>query len=330
MTNSALFALLIAGLVGLAVAFGGPPDGNQVSFAFKNLPDLPDGFAYQAWVVDTEDELISLGRFRKVGNARNFEYFGDLHRQNRFLVSLETGDPDGVGDLNGTKPDLILFGGKISVLNNIVHLSLISPDLETPSGGIYVLGTPTDDTVNGRSKLKAGVRYNDANEEQGIWFHSYDHNANNTLTSGLALPVIPSNNFVYEGWVISPGNEAYVSTGRFSRPDIPDYNSGQSPYDGGRVHLGPGYPGEDFVNAGVAVGKLELPLSLNQGWQTSISIEPNSDADAMPFVLVPWTARIGMRDGCFRDTVMAQPNPRIYQGQKCAVDPRYDGVAVIH
>jgi|GEM_PF-3104731 len=331
MTNTTLFALLIAGLIGLAVGLAGPADDNQVSFAFKNLPDLPEGFVYQAWVLDQEDELISLGRFRQIGNAKNFDFFGNLQRQKKFLVSLETGDPDGVGDLNGGDPDLVLFGGNISPLNNIVHLALIAPDLETPSGSVYILSTPTDNSTHSPSKLKPGVPMNDTNEQQGIWFVSFDpKNTGDVPVNGLSLPDIPSNNFVYEGWAIHTATGTYVTTGRFDQPGIPDRNSGQSPYDGGKVYLGPAFPGEDFVNAGVAADSLELPLNLNQGWRTSISIEPNSDTAEMPFVLVPWSTRIGTQTSCFKDTVLSQPSPKTYQQQKCLIEPQYDGVAVIH
>lgn len=331
MSNTALFAVLIAGLIGLAFLFGGPPDGNEVSFAFKNLPDLPRGFVYQAWVLDDQDGLVSLGRFRRIGNAKNFSYFGELHRQKKFLISLETGDPDGVGDLNETTPDLILFAGDINPLKNIVHLSLIAPDLESPSGGVFMLRTPTDNSNHADSKLKDGVDANDFNDDEGIWFVTFDGEPGEfTPTSGLSLPRIPTENFAYEGWVIHNRTETYVTTGRFIDPNLPDRNSGQSIYDGGRVYLGPMIPGEDFVNPGIAAGSLELPLSLNEGWRTSISIEPNSDDVEMPFVLVPWSTPIGFGNACFADTITNQPNPNEYQKQKCVIEPQYDGVAVIH
>jgi len=257
---------------------------------------------------------------------------GDLQRQKRFLVSVETGDPDGVGDLNGPAPDLILLAGPISPVEPTVRLSLIAPDLESPSGGVYVLNTPTDDSTNPRSKLKGGVDFNDENDERGIWFISLDpENHGNRSQTGLRLPRIPSANFVYEGWINHVGMDTYVSTGRFVQPGMPDQNSGQNPYDGGRVFLGHPEPGEDFVNPGVAVGQQELPLSLNNSaWQTGVSIEPNSDSDARPFALMPWSARIGTGTACLYDTVHEQPSPRHYQQQKCFLDAQYAGVAVIH
>jgi len=330
MTNTSLFALLIAGLFGLAVLFGGGVSGTQVSFAFKNFPDLTPGFVYQAWVMNPQDELVSLGRFRHIGNAKNFEFFGDLHKQSTFLISLETGDPDGVGDLNGSDPDLILFAGDIDPLKDIVHLRLISPDLHTPSGGVYALSTPSDNSDHAASKLKAGVEANDGNDAQGIWFVSTDPENEGALVGGLDLPRIPSDNFVYEGWVNSALGNTTISTGRFVRSGMADRNSGQSPFDGGKVYLGYPEPGEDFVNPGVAAGELELPLELNQGWKAAISIEPYSDSDNVPFVLTPWKATIGTASTCLFDTIKAQPNPRAYQQQKCLFEPQYDGVAVIH
>lgn len=331
MSNTTLFAVLIAGLIGLAFFFGEPAGGTQVSFAFKNLPDLTPGFVYQAWVISPEGDIVSLGRFRTIENARNFEFFADLHRQTKFLVSLETGDPDGIGDLNGADPDLILFAGEIDALKDIVHLNLIAPDLNTPSGGVFALRTPTDDSTHPDSKLKDGVAANDDNDAQGIWFISFDvENGAKTPTSGLALPRIPSENFVYEGWISHGATGTNLSMGRFIQPSLPDRNSGQSLYDGGKVYLGPAEPGEDFVNPGVAAGELELPLTLNEGWNTAISIEPQSDTMDVPFTLTPWATRIGFETSCLYETIRSQPNPKVYQQQKCALEPRYDGVAVIH
>jgi len=280
-------------------------------------------------VIDNEGNLNNLGRFRTMQGAKNFTYVADLRHQGKFVVSLETGDPDGVGDLNGPEPDLVLFAGDINRNNDVTRLSLIAPDLKTPSRGLFYLATPTDNSVHGRSKIKSGLPYNDDNDAQGIWFATFEQ-PGATPSSGLALPRIPSNNFVYEGWVIHAATDTYVSTGRFIDPSAPDWNSGQSPYDGGRVFLGPLAPGEDFVNPGIAVGQLELPFELNQGWHTTISIEPHSDTDAMPFVLRPWTWTISSDVDCLVGTVTAQPNPKEYQGQRCSVEPRYDGVAVIH
>jgi hypothetical protein len=206
---------------------------------------------------------------------------------------------------------------------------MISPDLESPSVAYFSLRTPTDDDTHSVSKLKDGVDFNNFNDDQGIWFVTVDQESGLPV-SGLELPRLTSNNFVFEGWVIHNTTDTYVSTGRFNDPNIPDRNSGQSPYDGGRVYLGPPIPGEDFVNPGIAVGPMELPVSLNEGWYTTISIEPNSDSDAMPFMLKPWSTPIAPSTTCFFDTVSAQPNPKEYQGQKCQIRAQYDGVAVIH
>lgn len=329
MSNTTLFAVLLAGLVGLALLFAGPPEGNEVSFAFKNLPDLPRGFVYQAWVLDSEDALISLGRFRLIENARNYKFPGDLRYEKKFVVSLETGDPDGVGDLNGPGPDLILFAGGINPLDTITHLSLIAKDLDTPSHGVYFLRTPTDDSSNARSKLKNGIAYNDHNDEQGIWFATIDPETGNVV-SGFELPRVPSENFVYQAWLHHASSNTYVTTGRFLDPSVPDWNAGQSPFDGGKVHLGPLTPGEDFINPGITVGGEELPLTLNEGWETFVAIEPHSSSDDTPFVLVAWLGKVGSGTSCFYDTVIAQPNPTVYQQQKCLVEPQFDGVAVIH
>ena len=111
----------------------------------------------------------------------------------------------------------------------------------------YILGIPTSDS--------------DADAyTSGIWFN------------GLNLPELPAG-WAYEGWVA--GEDGPISTGRFTQTDAAD-SDGAGPTAGPRP--GPALVGQDYLNPSI---------DLTSGYAAVISIEPEPDNNAAPFVLKP-------------------------------------------
>ncbi len=234
----------------------------------KGLQDLGSDYVYEGWII-VNNAAKTTGRFVVDDKGKlNTSTFtldkNDLEIATSFILTIEpaTGDdpaPSKVHILAGE------FSGNAGNLT-ISHKKALGNDFSTAAGK-YILGTPTDGSMN--------------NEKSGIWFVSLE---SAPTSPGLTLPALPDG-WIYEGWVVINGIP--VTTGTFSKSTGADSFSGFS----GVLNNGPAFPGEDFImNAPTG---LTFPTNI-QGGKVVISIEPVPDNNAAPFLLKPLVGDIPM------------------------------------
>jgi len=179
-----------------------------------------------------------------------------LNSATTFILTIE----QAVGDMPTPSSVHILagdFNGNLGTLS-ISHSAAIGNDFANVSG-TYILATPTDGSMT--------------NENSGIWFLDL---SSGSPTVGLNLPMLP-NGWKYEGWVVTGGIP--VTSGKFTALSAVDEFDGFS-----STMSGPPFPGEDYlINA---PSGLTFPTDL-AGGKAVISIEPDPDNSATPFLLKP-------------------------------------------
>jgi len=231
----------------------------DLSLDISGLENLGTDYMYEGWII-VNDEPISTGTF-SVNDAgtmsattfsvKKFE----LDDAAAFVLTIEpSSDPE-----PAPSSVHILAGdfSESSATLSVSHASALGVNLADATGS-YILATPTNGAMN--------------DENSGVWW--LDPNAG--PGAGLSLPILPAG-WVYEGWAVIDGTP--VTTGTFTAADVAD---GSAPYSG--TMSGPPFPGEDFLNN--APNGVTFPTDLS-GAKVVISVEPQPDNSAKPFLLKP-------------------------------------------
>ncbi|UCF11631.1 MAG: hypothetical protein JSW06_06160 [Thermoplasmatales archaeon] len=233
-----------------------------LTLAILGLMDLGPEALYEGWIL-VDGGVSSTGTFSVddsgILSDTTFEINkGDLTNATAFILTIEpvldpSADPSDTHILAGD------FSDDIATLS-IMHTAAIGDDFST-STGVYKLATPTTE--------------NTTDEKSGIWY------INETGEKGLDLPTLPTG-WIYEGWIVIDGTA--ISTGRFSDSNMSDDSD---IYSGNLT--GPEFPGEDLIINGTL--EILFPTTLD-GNTAVISVEPDPDNDADPFLLKPLIATI--------------------------------------
>lgn len=264
-----LFALLASGLI---MSCGdddseGTPATATLDLNISGLEDLGSTAQYEGWVL-LSDGPKSTGTFTVDANgalsATSFTVdAADLAAATKFILTVEPiPDPDPApsawkliaGDFSGTSASLS------------TSTAPAVGDFSAAAGKLF-LRTPTDETEG-----------NNGNDENGVWFGV----PGMPPTNGFTLPTL-ADGWKYEGWVVANGTP--ISTGTFTDFGAADASSTFS----GTAAAGPPVPGEDFfMNAPEGV---TFPLDI-RGKTVVISVEPDPDFSAAPFLLKPLTVML--------------------------------------
>ena len=232
----------------------------------SGLGDLGTAALYEGWII-VGGNPVSTGTFSVNSNGMLSQTSftvssSDLSNATKFVLTIEpvpdpSPNPSGVKILAGT------FSGNNASLT-IGDSSAIANDFMS-STGTYLLATPT----NGQN----------SNELSGVWYVDLNGGAH----QGLQLPILPPQ-WKYEGWVVVPGHNGALSTGKFSDPNATDE---AAPYSG--TMPGPPFPGEDLIMN--APSGYSFPTNL-QGGRLVITVEPNPDNSTSPFFLKPLSTMV--------------------------------------
>lgn len=242
-----------------------PVNPNNLSLNISGLEDLGSGYAYEGWIM-VNGSPKSAGIFTVDANGKlsqsGFQISeADLNSATAYILTIEP-SPD--NDPNPSDVHILAgnFNSNTASLT-VNHPAALGTDF-TSAMGKYILATPTD--------------MDSANEASGVWW--LDPAAG--PAAGLVLPTLPAG-WKYEGWAVINGTP--FSTGTFTDPMMAD---NAAPYSG--PNPGPPFPGEDFLlNAPAGT---TFPTDL-RGGVVVISVEPDPDNSAMPFLLKPL---VGMVD----------------------------------
>jgi hypothetical protein len=220
---------------------------------------------YEGWII-VDGAPVSTGTFSVNGSGvlsqTEFDVnIDDLDMASAFVLTIEPSPdsdpmPSHVHILAGD------FGNSSATLS-IGHGAALGDNFADAMGD-YILATPT----NGP----------ESNEKSGIWF--LDLSSGSPMV-GLNLPDLPSG-WKYEGWAVIDGTP--VTSGKFTAVDMMDDSA---PYSGELD--GPPFPGEDYLMN--ATMDLMFPTDL-AGGAAVISIEPDPDNSADPFLLKPLVGMI--------------------------------------
>lgn len=233
-----------------------PPSGNMV-INLSNLEVLPDGYAYEGWIV-VNGEVNSTGQFNvnADGEVKNLTLPVEsalLESASRFILSVESttdGDP---------APSAVkILSGDFSQ-----YEAILSTNGEQSIGIDF-----ENDDINGKYLINAPTTASVEDDTSGIWFID---NSGGSAVAGLNLPTLNAG-WQYEGWVIIGGQ--LLSTGTFINPNASD---GSCEYCG--PLSAPNFPGEDFITN--APDGLSFPTLLTDE-SVVISIEPNPDYSDAP------------------------------------------------
>lgn len=238
----------------------------NLNIDISGLEDLGSDFTYEGWLI-VDGKAVSSGIFEVDASGQmsktSFEVaLSDLNAAAAYVLTIEP-SPD--SDPNPSSVHILagdFSGGEASL--SIAHSAALGNDFTTSTGG-YILATPTD----GGS---------DTYENSGVWWL----NPSAGPGAGLDLPVLPSG-WAYEGWAVIDGTP--ISTGRF----LSNTGADQSDVYSSTVADGPPFPGEDLLlNAPTG---LSFPTDL-AGKTVVISVEPQPDNSAAPFLLKPLVASV--------------------------------------
>ncbi len=242
-----------------------PTTGN-LSLNLSGLEDLGSDYAYEGWLI-VNGSPVSAGIFTvdASGNLSESSFeidLDDLDNATAYVLTIEPSPdndpaPSSVHILGGD------FSGKSASLS-VGHGSAIGDDFSS-STGTYILATPTDGGMT-------------TDENSGVWW--LDPTAG--PGAGLSLPTLP-NGWQYEGWVVIDGTP--VTTGKFTSVDEADDDA---PFSG-TAASGPPFPGEDLLMN--APAGLTFPTDL-AGRTVVISVEPQPDNSAAPFLLKPLVGNV--------------------------------------
>lgn len=235
------------------------PKTKNMTLSVSGLENLGTDFVYEGWII-VNGAAITTGRFTVDDNGVLSQSSFSLNRDNldaatTFILTIEpsTGDDPAPSNTHLIAGDFSGTTGQLS----ISHGAALGNDF-MGSGGNYILATPT----NGP----------DTDENSGIWFLDLSSGMPDV---GLNLPTLPSG-WKYEGWAVS-GQP--ITSGKFTMVDMVDEFDGFS-----STMPGPPFPGEDYlINAPAG---LSFPIDLSGGIAV-ISIEPDPDNSAAPFLLKP-------------------------------------------
>ena len=233
----------------------------KLQMNLSNLEMLGSDEIYEAWlIVDGQPESAGTFTVDNMGNTSTDELEVDLDMLNNATAFVLTIEPN--PDPSPDPSDIKLIGGNFQsdmATVDVSHMAALGDDF-TSAAGKYVLATPTTSDMT--------------DELSGLWFLDL---SSGMPATGLTLPALGSN-WVYEGWAVIDGQP--VSTGRFSTADMMDDNDMFSGTDASA----PPFPGEDFITN--APTGLMFPTDLSGGTAV-ISIEPEPDNSAAPFMLKP-------------------------------------------
>ncbi len=234
--------------------------GQNLELSISGLEDLGPDYAYEGWII-VNSSPISTGTFTVDGSGTMSQTSfnvnsNDLMNAAAFVLTIEPSP-----DPNPSPSAVHILAGDFSATTAnlaVGHPAALGDDFMS-SAGNYILATPT----NGSS----------TNELSGIWFLDI---SSGTPAVGLTLPTLPAG-WKYEGWAVISGTP--VTSGKFTAVDMVDESD---PFSS--TMPGPPFPGEDYlVNA---PSGLTFPTDLSGGTAV-ISIEPDPDNSAAPFLLKP-------------------------------------------
>jgi hypothetical protein len=239
-------------------------NSQTVTLDITGLEDLGSSYQYEGWLI--VGGPVTTGTFTVDGSGMLSQTvfnvgLSDLIGATTFVLTIEPiPDPDpnpsAVHILAG---DFTNFDAPLTV----GHPAAIGDDFLSIDGN-YILATPTNGAMT--------------DELSGVWFLDL---SGGSPAVGLTLPTLPAG-WKYEGWSVIGGMP--VTTGTFTAVDMVD---DADPYSG--PDPGPPFPGEDFlVNA---PSGLTFPTDLS-GTVAVISIEPDPDNSAAPFLLKPLVATV--------------------------------------
>lgn len=242
------------------------PQTSTVTLNISGLSDLGSSFKYEGWLILPNGEAKSTGVFTVDANGIMSKTKFDVDATNlsdatKFVLTIEP-NPD--SDPNPSSTHILAgdFSNKTASLS-VADGAAFGDDF-TSSTGKYILATPT----NGAN----------TDENSGIWFLDL---SSGSPAEGLSLPTLPTG-WKYEGWVVINGSP--VSTGTFTSVNVVD---DADPFSS--TMAGPPFPGEDFLlNAPTG---LSFPTNIANATAV-ISIEPDPDNSANPFLLKPLVGMI--------------------------------------
>ncbi len=238
----------------------------ELALDVTGFPELAGGAHYENWAI-IDGSPVAAGKYNVVDGAivdldgapvSRWPVPG-LETATMIVVTIEPeGDDDDVpSDTHFVAGDVVDGRAELS----IAHPAALGTDFADAAGTV-VLATPT----NGDG----------TDELSGIWFLALPG-----PTPSLELPALPAG-WKYEGWAVIDG--VPVTSGTFLDGAAAD---DAAPFSG--PEPGPAFPGEDYlVNAPDGV---TLPTDLS-GATIVISVEPDPDDGAAPFVLKPLVGRI--------------------------------------
>jgi len=242
------------------------PQTSTTTLNISGLSDLGSSFKYEGWLILPNGEAKSTGVFTVDANGIMSKTKFDVDATNlsdaiKFVLTIEP-NPD--SDPNPSPTHILAgdFSNKTASLS-VADGAAFGDDF-TSSTGKYILATPT----NGAN----------TDENSGIWFLDL---SSGSPAAGLSLPTLPTG-WKYEGWVVINGSP--VSTGTFTSVNVVD---DADPFSS--TMAGPPFPGEDFLLN--APAGLSFPTNLANATAV-ISIEPDPDNSANPFLLKPLVGMI--------------------------------------
>lgn len=237
----------------------------KLNLNITGLEDLGANYRYEGWLLVGGNPL-STGTFSVDAtgklSATSFDVdITKLANATDFILTIEP-YPDAnpaptathilAGSFSGSSANISISDAK-ALGNNFASAS-----------GKYVLATPSNGNNN--------------NEKSGLWFINL---SSGSPAVGLNLPTLPAG-WKYEGWAVIGSTP--VTTGRFTSVTGSD---NAAPFSG--TMPVPPFPGEDFIIN--APAGLTFPTDLSGG-KAVISIEPDPDNSAAPFLLKPLVGNI--------------------------------------
>ena len=244
--------------IGVAVALtacGGSSDGPSLNVQLTGLENLGASSVYEGWLI-VNGAPKSAGRFtvndQGVMSHNSFAVASaDIASATAYVLTIE---PQNDTDPAPTKTHLLagdFDAARTLATLSVGHAAALGTDF-TRAAGKFFLATPT----------------NPGTDDQGIWWIDP---SSGSMQAGLSLPTLPAG-WVYEGWVVVDGKP--TTTGRFTSVTEAD-SDGAGPTKG--TGPAPPFPGQDFIN----------PAKKLPGGMAVISIEPEPDNSAAPFLLKP-------------------------------------------
>ena len=245
------FAACVAG----ALTACGGGNGPSLNVQLTGLENLGATAVYEGWLI-FNGAPKSAGRFtvndQGVMSQNSFSASSaDLAAATAYVLTIE---PANDNDPGPTKTHLLagdFDSARSQATLSVAHSAALGNDF-TRATGKFFLATPT----------------NPGTDDQGIWWIDA---STGSPQAGLNLPTLPAG-WAYEGWVVVDGKP--TSIGRFTSVTGAD-SDGAGPAKG--AGSAPPFPGQDFIN----------PAKKLPGGMAVISIEPEPDNSAAPFLLKP-------------------------------------------